>query len=64
LAFILYMLLANGKINPEQSQALRLVHYIVSGGQLYCWRKNETGPGQELTGKLRDAAGNTLNFGP
>jgi hypothetical protein len=33
-----------GKINPEQSQALRLVPYIVSGEQLYCWRKNETGP--------------------
>lgn len=64
IGVLLYMLLADGKINPEQSQALRLVHYIVSGGQLYCWRKNETGLGQELTGKLWDAVGNTLNFGP
>ena len=63
IGVLLYMLLANGKINPEQSQALRLVQYIVSGGQLYCWQRNETGLGQELTGKLWDAVGNTLDFG-
>jgi hypothetical protein len=63
LGVLIYMLLANGKINPEQSRALRLVHYIVSGGQLYRWRRNEIGPGQELTGKLWDAVGNALNFG-
>lgn len=64
LGVLIFMLLANGRINPEQSQALRLVHYVVSGGQLYRWRRNETGPGEELRGKLWDAVGNALNFGP
>jgi hypothetical protein len=64
LGVLVYMLLANGKINPDQSEALRMVHYIVSGGQLCRWRRNETGPGRELTGKLWDAVGNALNFGP
>jgi hypothetical protein len=64
LGVLIYMLLANGKINPEQSQAFRAVHYIVSGGQLYRWRRTESGPGQELTGKLWDTVGNALNFGP
>lgn len=64
LGLLVYMMLANGKINPDQSEALRMVHYIVYGGQLYRWHRNETGPGRELTGKLWDAVGNALNFGP
>ena len=64
LGVLVYMLLADGRINPEQSRALRIVHYVVSGGQLYRWRRNESGPGQELKGKLWDAVGKALNFGP
>ena len=64
LGVLIFMLLANGKINPEQSQALRLAHFAMSGGQLYRWRRNETGPGEDLKGKLWDAIGKTLDLGP
>lgn len=64
LGVIIFMLLANGKINPDQSQALRAAHYIMHGGQLYRWHRDETGLGQELKGKLWDAVGTALNFGP
>jgi hypothetical protein len=64
LGVLIFMLLWNGNIDPEQSQALRLVHYVLSGGQLYRWRRSEAGPGQELTGKLWDAVGTNLDFGP
>ena len=64
LGVLLYILLAGGKINPELPQALRFVHSIASGGQRYRWRRDETGPGQELTAKLWDAVGDVMNFGP
>jgi hypothetical protein len=63
LGVLIFMLLANGHLDAEQSSALRTVHYILSGGQLYRWLKRETGPGQELTGKLWDAVGKAMNFG-
>jgi hypothetical protein len=63
MGVLIYMLLTQGKINPEQSQALRAVHYGLSGGQLFRWRRNETGPGEELRGKLWDVIGKTLYFG-
>lgn len=64
LGVIIFMLLANGKLNKEQSEALRIVEYAVYVGQLYRWRRNETGPGLELRGKLWDAIGTALNLGP
>lgn len=64
LGVLIFMLLAHGKINPEQSQALRLAHFAMSGGQLYRWRRHETRPGEELEGKLWDAVGAALDFGP
>jgi len=63
MGVLILMLLTQGRINPEQSQALRLVQYMVHGGQLYRWRANETGPGEELKGKLWDSIGKTLYFG-
>ena len=64
LAVLIFMLLWEGKIDPEQSKGLRGAHYILSGGQLYQWLKSEAGPGEELTGKLWDAVGQTFDFGP
>ena len=64
IGVLIFLLLANGKINQEQSKALRIAHYITSGGQLYRWRKSDSGPGQELTGMLWDAVGNAMDFGP
>jgi hypothetical protein len=64
LGVLLYMLLANGNINPAQSQALRIAHYVLTGGQLFRWLRGESGPAEELRGYLWDAVGNGLNFGP
>jgi hypothetical protein len=63
MGVLIYMQLTQGKINPEQSEALRAAHYVLSGGQLYRWRRNETGPGEDLHGKLWDAIGKTIYFG-
>jgi hypothetical protein len=52
MGVLLCMLLANGKINPAQSQAMRTAHYILTGGQLFRWLRSESGPGEELRGPL------------
>ena len=64
LAILIGMLLATGRLDAEQSQAVRIAHYITSGGQVYRWRRSEAGPGQELTCKLWDAIGTSFDFGP
>jgi hypothetical protein len=63
MGVMLFMLLARGKINAKQSEALRIASYILTGGQMFRWRRDETGPGQELKGKVWDAVGNALAFG-
>lgn len=64
IGLLICMLLASGKIDQAQSEALRRVHFIVSGGQLFRWLRREIGPGQELRGRLWDAVSGTLNLGP
>lgn len=64
LGVLVWMLLERGRLNPDQAQALRIVHYIVAGGQLFRWLRKDAGPGQELTGRLWDAVGTALNLGP
>jgi hypothetical protein len=64
LAILIGMLLATGRVDAEQSQALRMAHYITSGGQVYLWRRSECGPGQEHTGQLWDVIGTSFDFGP
>jgi len=63
MGVLILMLLTQGRIDPDQSRALRTVQYILHGGQLYRWRRNESGPGEELKGKLWDAVGKSLYFG-
>ncbi len=63
MAVLLFMYLLKGEIDPEQSQALRAAQYILHGGQIYHWRRNEMGPGQELQGKGWDALAKKLYFG-
>jgi hypothetical protein len=63
LAVLVFMLLVKGKINPRLSKALRFAHYVQSGGQVYRWKRDETGPGQERTAMIWDAASKALDFG-
>jgi len=64
LAVLIGMLLKDGKIDEEISGALRLVNYVLTGGQLYRWRRAETGPGEEVKGHLLDGVASLFDQGP
>ena len=64
LAVLILTLLQNGRIDQDQSSALRLAHYVLTGGELFLWRRNETGPGEELQGRLWDCVAAALDLGP
>lgn len=63
LAVLILMLLKYGKIDEDQSGALRLANYILSGGQLYRWKRAETGPGEEVKASLLDGVASLLDRG-
>jgi hypothetical protein len=63
LAVIIGMLLKDGKIDEDQSGALRLVNYFLTGGQLYRWKRAETGPGEEVKARLLDSVATLLDRG-
>ena len=63
LAALIGMLLKDGKIDEEMSGALRLVNYVLTGGQLYRWRRAETGPGEEVKGRLLDGVASLFDQG-
>jgi hypothetical protein len=63
LAVIIGMLLKDGKIDEDQSGALRFVNYILSGGQLYRWKRAETGLGEEIKARLIDGVASLLDRG-
>lgn len=54
LAVLIGMRLWHEEIGDEHSLALRVVNYIGTGGQLYHWRRNETGQGQEVPPEFWD----------
>ncbi|MBL8233195.1 MAG: hypothetical protein JNL98_32150 [Bryobacterales bacterium] len=62
IAAILISLLQTGRINAADSQAYRAVGYLLTGSQVYRWRKDETGPSEELNNALWDAAGEGLRL--
>jgi|SRR5579872_3314121 len=63
LAILIGMLLKDGRIDQDQSGTLRIVNYILSGGQLYRWKRRETGPGEEIKAQLLDAVASLLDRG-
>jgi hypothetical protein len=63
LAVLILMLLKFGKIDETQSGALRLGNYILTGGQLFRWRREETGPAEEVTAASWDAIGSLFDQG-
>jgi hypothetical protein len=64
LALIIGMLLKDGRINEDLAQALRLINYPLTGGQLYRWRRSDTGPGEEIKATILDAVASLLDRGP
>lgn len=60
LGAIVFGLLKTGRINPDFARAIRALGFAISGGQVYRWRRNEVGSGQELNNALWDLAGVAL----
>jgi hypothetical protein len=60
LTFLILSMLASGRIDEEISIASRGGSYIVTGGELFRWKRAETGPAQEITGKLWDIVGQVV----
>jgi len=63
LAVIIGELLLTGDIDDEHSVAARLVNYIGTGGQIYRWSYEETGPGAEIPAKSWDDLAKVFDFG-
>lgn len=63
LAVLIGMLLIQGRIDEDQSGALRLANYVLTGGQLFRWRRGETGLGEEVKARAWDAVASLLYRG-
>jgi hypothetical protein len=63
LALLILMLLKDGRIDEDQSGALRLANYVLTGGQVYRWKRAETGPGEEMKARLLDTVSSFLDRG-
>jgi len=57
------MLLWSDRIDDGNSITLRLINYISTGGQLYRWSRDETGPGQEISPEWWDSLAYALDRG-
>jgi hypothetical protein len=64
LAVIIGELLCTGKIDDANSLSARLVSYMNTGGPIYRWSYDETGPGAEIPAKSWDDLAKVLDFGP
>lgn len=62
-AVLIARLLWTGEIDENESIVTRLLTYVTTGGQIYRWRRGETGPGQELPPQWWDNLAKTLDFG-
>ena len=57
-------LLCTGKIDDANYLSARLVSYMNTGGPIYRWSYDETGPGAEIPAKSWDDLAKVLDFGP
>jgi len=60
LGLLICMLLKQSSIDEEGSGVLRIANYILTGGQLFRWKRQESGAGEELNGVLKDFAADFL----
>lgn len=63
-AVLIGMLLWNDGIADEHSITLRLLNYINTGGQVYHWSYDETGPAAEVPAQWWDALSAVFDHGP
>lgn len=53
--------LKDRKIDSEASSFMRTLNYVITGGQIFRWRRGEVGKGEEFSGKLWDSLAGMLN---
>lgn len=63
LAVLIGTRLWYGEMQDKHSRALRVVNYIGTGGQLYHWKRKETGTGQEISPEFWDHLSGVLDRG-
>jgi hypothetical protein len=61
LVLLTVLVLQQRRIDAAVSSVARVSNWFITGGQLFRWRRGETGPGEELTGRLWDLAASVLN---
>jgi hypothetical protein len=64
LAVLIGELLLTGEIDDENSIAARCVNYVSTGGQIYRWNRDDTGPGSEVAARTWDGLASLLDRGP
>jgi hypothetical protein len=64
LGLLIMLLLQQGGIDDNQSEVARVLNYALHGGQIYRWKRRETGPGEELKARLLDSVAALLDHGP
>jgi hypothetical protein len=63
-AVLIARLLWTGEIDENESITARLVSYMSTGGQIYRWSYDETGPGAEIPATSWDDLAKVFDFGP
>jgi hypothetical protein len=63
LAILIALLLEHGSIDQNDSDQLRILSYFVTRGQLYLWKRRETGPGTVFKSILTDYVATLLDGG-
>lgn len=61
IAVLVISVLLCRKIDNDVLRSLQVANYVITGGQLYRWKRAETGEGEELTGGLWDLAASIWN---
>jgi hypothetical protein len=62
MAVLILMHLLKGKVSAEESAGLRIASFISWGVQTYSWRREEVGPGNELSMQFWDAVAERLGL--
>jgi hypothetical protein len=63
-AVLIARLLWTGEIDENESITARLVTYMSTGGQVYRWSYDETGPAADIPPKSWDDLARVFDFGP
>jgi len=61
LAALIVLALKDRRIDSDASSFMRALNYAITGGQIFRWRREELGKGEELSAKLWDSLPGVLN---